>query len=217
MDLTISIVNWNVKDYLKKCLLSIKRHAGGLRYEIIVVDNASSDDSVTMVRRDFPDVKLIENNENVGYGSAHNQAMKIAQGEYILFLNPDTEMLQETLPRSIEFMKKYPKTVAILCREIGDAELDNQTIVFLTKFRRFLLGACQWVHRFFPNPVTKKYIVDCIAAARLNAISGYVFGGRKLISENGFIFSRQEYLEGGDFWCGRMLCARPEVLTPDFS
>jgi hypothetical protein len=197
MELTISIVNWNVRDYLKKCLASIQEHGQGIDHEVIVVDNASGDDSVAMVRRDFPLVRLIENKENAGYGSAHNQAITVARGEFILFLNPDTEMLPETLPRTVEFMKKYPKAGAILCREIGDEVFTRETVLVMSGLKKLLWFLCKRVHRVYPNPWTKAYLVDRIVEAHRNALSKYVFGGKKLIYENGYVFSRQKYLEGG--------------------
>lgn len=197
MQLTISIVNWNVRDYLKKCLASIQDYGRGIDCEIIVIDNASSDDSAAMVRRDFPSVRLIENKENTGYGSAHNQAIAVARGEFILFLNPDTEMLAETLPRVIEFMKKYPKAGALLVREIGDGKLLDETVISLSLFKKFFWTLCQRIHKVWPNPLTGGYIADCIAEAHHRAIQGYVFAKKKIIAENGFVFSRQEYIEGG--------------------
>ncbi|MFH0940404.1 MAG: glycosyltransferase family 2 protein [Candidatus Omnitrophota bacterium] len=197
MDLTISIVNWNVKDYLKKCLSSIERHAGFLNYEVIVVDNASRDGSVAMLKEEFPQVKVIENKENVGYGSAHNQAIPLARGEFILFLNPDTEMLPETLPRAVEFMKIYPRAAALLCREIGDGRPTDETVLVMSGFGKFLWFLSQRIQSVWPNRWTAGYIVDRVVQAHRNAMQGYVFGRKELISENGFVFSRQEYIEGG--------------------
>ena len=94
MKLTISIVNWNVSGYLEKCLRSIYRYSPNISFEVIVVDNASSDGSVAMLKEKFPQVKVIENKVNVGYGSAHNQAIPLAQGESILFLKHNLILTQ---------------------------------------------------------------------------------------------------------------------------
>ena len=89
---TIVIVNWNVRDLLRACLASVYSH-GGLPPEamkVIVVDNASADGSVEMVRAEFPQVLLIDNKDNVGFGKANNQTLPLCNSPYMLLLNPDT-------------------------------------------------------------------------------------------------------------------------------
>lgn len=110
IDLAIIIVNYNVKDLLQKCLRTIEASEGDFAYEVIVVDNNSPDDSVEMVRADFPAVSLIANKDNPGYSAANNQGMKalgVFGGEsprYTLLLNPDTELPPTALQESIRFM-----------------------------------------------------------------------------------------------------------------
>ncbi len=115
MLLSIIIVNWNVKDLLEKCLTSIYRsvNSSGNKkdssFEVFVVDNGSKDESVEMVQKEFPQVKLIINKENLGFAKANNQAIKQTQSEFILLLNPDTEILQKSsLFKMIDFMKAHP-------------------------------------------------------------------------------------------------------------
>ncbi|MBI3013390.1 MAG: glycosyltransferase, partial [Elusimicrobia bacterium] len=90
MDLTISIVNYNTADVLKKCLQSVRQHTHDLSYEIIVVDNASKDGSVPMILNEFPWVQLIANPDNLYFTRANNQALERAHGRYQMILNPDT-------------------------------------------------------------------------------------------------------------------------------
>ena len=90
VDLSILIVNWNVKNYLRSCLNSIYEKTHGISYEIIVVDNASTDGSTEMVRNEFAEVQIIECPENLGFGRANNKALPFAKGKYIGLLNPDT-------------------------------------------------------------------------------------------------------------------------------
>lgn len=99
IDLSISIVSWNVRDQLRACVQSIQQHTTGCIYEIIVVDNASSDGSADMVANEFPEVKLIRNLMNRGFGAANNQAVQIAQGRDILFLNDDCQFTENILPQ----------------------------------------------------------------------------------------------------------------------
>jgi len=113
IDLSIVIVSWNVSDLLRRCLLSIyNQGAGSLEQEmvepgpgleVIVVDNASWDGSVAMVRDEFPDVQLIVNQDNLGFPTAINQGIASSQGRYVLLLNPDTEIVSDALKAMISF------------------------------------------------------------------------------------------------------------------
>jgi GT2 family glycosyltransferase len=89
LDLSIITVNYNVKEFLQNLIHSIHKAAQNLSYEIIIVDNASSDGSAEFITDKFPEVNLIANKENLGFGKANNQGLKIAGGNYILLINPD--------------------------------------------------------------------------------------------------------------------------------
>jgi len=116
LDLSICIVNWNVKELLKACLRSIYTNTKDISYEVIIVDNNSSDDSVEMIKTDFPDVKFIENKTNEGFTKANNQAINIAQGRYIMFLNPDTEVIDNSLNKMVRFMESHRDCGALGCK-----------------------------------------------------------------------------------------------------
>lgn len=109
IDLSIIIVSWNVKEYLENCLSSIFSNLkNDLDYEIIVVDNASSDNAVPELRIKFPQVQFIVNKENLGFGKANNQGFKKSRGEIIFFLNPDTLIKNKAIQKLVEFIKKTP-------------------------------------------------------------------------------------------------------------
>jgi GT2 family glycosyltransferase len=108
MKLSIVIVNYNVRYFLEQCLHSVQNACKGLEAEVFVVDNSSVDGSVKMVRDKFPEVILLENKENAGFSVANNQAMKAAAGEYILLLNPDTLVEDDTLRKVVSFMDEHP-------------------------------------------------------------------------------------------------------------
>ncbi|MBQ7985580.1 MAG: glycosyltransferase [Bacteroidales bacterium] len=108
MKLSIVIVNYNVEHFLEHCLLSVRKALQGIDAEVFVVDNNSVDGSVPMLKSKFKDVKLIENKENVGFAKANNQAIRMAQGEYVLLLNPDTVVEEDTFLKCIEFMDAHP-------------------------------------------------------------------------------------------------------------
>ncbi len=108
MKLSIVIVSYNVCNLLRQALHTVVRACTGIAYEIFVIDNASEDHSAAMVEREFPEVKLIANQKNLGFSKANNQAMQLARGEYILLINPDTITKKHTLYKALEFMDKHP-------------------------------------------------------------------------------------------------------------
>jgi len=108
MKLTVIIVNYNVKFFLELALLAAQKAATQVLTEIFVVDNNSNDGSVEMVQQKFPHIQLIANKKNVGFSTANNQAIKLAQGEYILLLNPDTVVGEKTFAEVVDFMDKTP-------------------------------------------------------------------------------------------------------------
>ncbi|MCP4423364.1 MAG: glycosyltransferase family 2 protein [Chloroflexi bacterium] len=108
MKLSIIIVSWNTRDLLEGCLASVYAHPPHGRFETIVVDNASSDGSVDMVRQKFPQVQLIAKEENVGFARGNNEAIPFCVGEYILLLNPDTVVKPEALAALTAFMDAHP-------------------------------------------------------------------------------------------------------------
>ena len=97
IDVSIIIVNYNTKELLKSCINSIYAQTKEVTYEIIISDNGSKDGSIEMLKETFPEVKLIENNKNLGFGTANNRALEIAQGKYIFYLNSDTILLNNAI------------------------------------------------------------------------------------------------------------------------
>jgi hypothetical protein len=120
MILSIIIVNWNTRDYLRRCLASIEANRPRVEYETIVIDNASPDGSAEMVRAEFPEAHLIANEENRGYAEGNNQGMEVAQGRYLLLLNPDVEVKPGALDALVEFAESHPDAAAVGCRLVGD-------------------------------------------------------------------------------------------------
>ena len=97
MKLSIIIVNYNVKYFLEQCLCSVRAAIAGMEAEVLVVDNHSADGSVEYLRPRFPEVTFIENKDNPGFAKANNQAIRISSGEYVLLLNPDTVIGEESV------------------------------------------------------------------------------------------------------------------------
>lgn len=121
MKLSIVIVNYNVKELLEQCLISVMKATSCICVEIFVVDNNSIDGSISYLKSLFPDVCFIANKENVGFSKANNQAIHKAQGEYILILNPDTLLGETLLERCLAFMDAYPESGAVGVKMIDRA------------------------------------------------------------------------------------------------
>ncbi|KAB1064740.1 glycosyltransferase family 2 protein [Salibacter halophilus] len=108
MKLSVIIVNYNVKYFLEQCLISVLQASKDIETEIFVVDNNSVDGSVEMVKERFPEIKLIANKDNVGFSKANNQAIRESKGEYVLLLNPDTLVEEDTFTKTVQFMDEHP-------------------------------------------------------------------------------------------------------------
>jgi O-antigen biosynthesis protein len=116
MTLSVIIVNYNVRQFLENALTSISRALTGIDGEVIVVDNASDDGSAAMVREKFPAVRLIESAGNVGFARANNLALKVAQAEFLLLINPDTIVQEDTFRVMLDFFRAHPETGLAGCR-----------------------------------------------------------------------------------------------------
>lgn len=120
MDLSIVIVSWNVKDVLRNNLKSIFNSKGSFDFEVFVVDNDSADGTAEMVSKTFPSVHLIPNNSNLGFSKANNQAIKKAKGDFILLLNPDMELKEDTLDNMLKWMKENKSAKVASCSLIDE-------------------------------------------------------------------------------------------------
>lgn len=113
MDLSVIIVSFNVSEYLKQCLISVRKAAEFVDCEIFVIDNNSADNSCEMVKKEFPEVNLIINTINSGFSSANNQAINKAKGRFVLLLNPDTIIESDSFSRCIDFMNSHADAGAL--------------------------------------------------------------------------------------------------------
>ncbi len=108
VDLSVVVVNYNVKHFLEQCLISVLRASKNLVVEVMVVDNHSLDGSVEMVKQKFPTVNLIASKKNLGFSKGNNLALKVAKGEFCLLLNPDTIVEEDTFEKVVQFMREQP-------------------------------------------------------------------------------------------------------------
>ena len=149
-ELSICIVNYNVRCLLESCIRSILDHSEGMKYELIVVDNNSVDNSADMVRQSFSLAKLIVNKTNRGYARAVNQALKRAEGEYVLILNSDTKILHRTLSNTIDFMKANRDAGIVGCRILNPDETLQRSCRSFPSLTNFI-SENLYLDRLFPR------------------------------------------------------------------
>ncbi len=191
-DVSICIVNWNTKELLQKCLRSIKEKTVELTYEIIVVDNNSQDDSVQMIKLDYPDCLIIENKINLGFAKGNNEAVKKASGKYILYLNPDTELITNAIYGMFLFLEKNADFGAVGCKLVGsDGQIQFSCArTFPTPFNQFSYLAM--LYRLFPQSRSLSTVEmnywDHSGNREIDCVSGACIMARKHIIDalNGF-------------------------------
>ncbi|WP_025847887.1 glycosyltransferase family 2 protein [Paenibacillus ehimensis] len=209
MDLSIIILNYNTRELTLNCLKSIHLSQTTYTYEVILIDNNSMDNSVEAIRKAFPSVHLICNDVNVGYSKANNQGMRVAKGRYVLLLNSDTVIQQDTLHTMIQFMEQDENIGAAGCKVVlPDGTLDKACR------RGFPTPSASFYYAFgfsklFPdNPrfnqyqlthldQDKDYPVDCLVGA-------FMMVRREAIDQVGML-DEQFFMYGEDIdWCYRI-------------
>jgi GT2 family glycosyltransferase/lipopolysaccharide/colanic/teichoic acid biosynthesis glycosyltransferase len=190
--LSIIIVNYNVQDFLMHTLESIKRAVVNISHEIFVVDNASVDGSVEMLKNKFPGVILMENKINKGFAAANNQAMKESTGEFIVLINPDTVVQEDTFTKLLEFMENHPDAGAATCKILnpdGTFSVDSRHSI---PTPMTALWKQIGLHRLFPkSKIFARYNLTYLDENKIypvDAISGsFMFIRHSAIEEVGYL------------------------------
>ncbi|MBN1325917.1 glycosyltransferase family 2 protein [Candidatus Falkowbacteria bacterium] len=186
MDLSIIIVSWNVKELLEKCLKSIYEKTQGIEFEVVLIDNASKDGSAQMVLTKFPQVILIASNENLGFAKANNLALEQASGKYVLFMNPDMELIENSFPKLIELMDKDPKIALSTCQLIYPDGSKQNNVKNNPRLCDQLLILLK-LHHFFQPQCLKRYLAkdfDYAKEQEVKQIMGaFMFGRADIIKE----------------------------------
>lgn len=155
--LSIIIVSWNVRDLLRKCLASVYRETQ-VPFEVLVVDNASQDGSADLVAREFPQAKLIRNAKNLGFARANNQCLKLARGEYVIFLNDDTEIKSSALDTMVEFLDHHPEAGIVGARLLNsDGTLQRGTARQFPSFKILATMLLGWHSFLLDRPWLRHY------------------------------------------------------------
>jgi GT2 family glycosyltransferase len=150
LDLSIIIVNWNTCRMLADCLNAAMAAVANLSFEIIVVDNASTDGSQELVQRQFPNVHLIANTTNVGFAKANNQALRCSRGRYVLLLNSDAFVDKNTIEEMIVFMDQHPEAGIAGCKlRYPNGRLQPSCMTFPTLFTELCIAI--GLNKLFPK------------------------------------------------------------------
>jgi GT2 family glycosyltransferase len=149
--LSIIIVNWNSKDYLRKCLQSIYANTRGISFEIIVVDGASFDGCREMMAREFPAAKFFQSEKNLGFARANNLGVSHSEGSHLLFLNPDTELLEDSIRILMERLESLPRAGAVGCKLLNtDRTLQTSCVQAFPTVRNQIFNS-EYLRRRFPG------------------------------------------------------------------
>ena len=188
MDLSIIIVSWNVREKLKSNLITLYQNQGSISFEVFVVDNNSADRTAGMVKKEFPQVELIANQENLGFAKANNQAIKQsfdnaqdrAKGDFILLLNPDMRVMPGTLEKMVKWMRENKQAAVAGCHLIDE---QGNTIKHVRRFPTVWnqLAIVLKLPHIFPS-VLNKYLWDDFNYSKAQKVDS-VRGGFFLIRQ----------------------------------
>lgn len=207
MDLSIIIVNWNGLTVLRDCLASIHAIGHAVAFEVIVVDNDSSDESVAMVRNEFPQVRVLCNSTNLGFAAGNNRGFALACGRHVLLLNSDTLLLPGALDESVRYLDAHPDVGVLGCRiEFPDRSFQTSCYRFADPLVLFMvrvlpLGSVaderlnygRYWAREFKDPTEVDGVAGCFMVVRREIISS--LGG---LDEDFFMYGEDEE------WCARI-------------
>jgi GT2 family glycosyltransferase len=140
MEVSIIIVSYNTKKLLRDCILSVRKFTKKLDYEVIVVDNNSTDGSIEYIK-DIKDLKIIQNKRNLGFGQANNQGMKISRGRYILLLNSDTLFIEDSLSKMVFWMDRHPQVGIASCQLLNPDRTTQPTGGYFPNLLRLFFWA----------------------------------------------------------------------------
>lgn len=206
---SIVIVNWKTPRLLAGCLDSVYADPRAADFEIWVVDNASGDESVDMIRQNYPDVRLIENSSNVGFPRACNQAIVEAAGKYVLLLNPDTLAVGDAISKLADYLDGHPE-----CGAVGPRILNPDGSLQLACRRSFpdplaAFFRVTYLSRLFPNnPLFAKYNMtyeDPDKLLEVDGLSGSAMMVRRSVIDQVGMLDEEWFMYGEELdWCWRI-------------
>jgi len=208
-DISIVIVSWNTRELLRDCLASIFATNGNLNLDVIVVDNASTDGSADVVRKDFPQVRLIENTTNVGFSRANNQAFPLCQSDKITLLNSDTVVVGDALKELAAFLNEHPRAGAVAPKLEQSQTVDilgcGRELTLRSAVNHWLLLARLFTHaRFFEGLYYYRDSHDD-RTREVDWVSGACMMVRRSVIDQVGPLSEESFMYAEDHeWCARM-------------
>jgi hypothetical protein len=215
-DVSVIIVNWNTKGLLRDCIKSVYQQAGNIAYEVIVVDNASSDGSVEMVRREFPQVRLIAEKINHGYAGGMNRGMEVACGRYFLLLNSDIIICDRAIEKTVQYADKHPEAAIVGCQVRDSNAMVQKTFVRFPSLLNLLLDTVG-LSRLFSNNrfFGREWMVWCQrdTEREVDFISGvFMLARRQAVEEVGLMDEAFFFFFEETDWCRRFSKAGWKML-----
>jgi len=193
IDLSIVILNWNVRDLLERCLASLRSRRYVL--EIIVVDNASHDDSVAMLRAKYPQVEVIANTTNRGFAVGNNQGIEASRGRYVMVLNPDTEVLGDALDQLVSYLDGHPDAGAIGPQLLNpDRSIQSSRRRFPTLATAFFEST--WLQGMAPKRILARFYMDDVPvspAHEVDWLSGACTVFRRAVLDGVGLYDAQNF------------------------
>jgi GT2 family glycosyltransferase len=220
IDVSIIIVSWNTRDITRNCLRSIRAAAGDVAYEIILIDNKSSDGSAEMVATEFPEVRLLCNEVNAGFAAANNQGISVSRGRYVLLLNSDTVVLDGAIAKAVAFADGNPQAGMIGCQtRCRNGAIQYNCYLFPSLLNLALsltkLQVLFWYRRFFGRYRLGWW--DYQSVREVDGIAGCFMLARKAAVDQVGPMSEEYFMYSEDTdWCWRFRRAGWKVLyTPE--
>ncbi|HLC45196.1 MAG: hypothetical protein A2722_01255 [Candidatus Doudnabacteria bacterium RIFCSPHIGHO2_01_FULL_50_11] len=200
MDISIILVNYNTREFIKRCLESVFASKTGFTYEVLISDNGSGDGSIQMIKEEFPKANLIENNSNLGFSKANNIAISKASGGLILLLNSDTKVESDAIDKAIGYMNEHPNVGIMGCKILlpdgtpdraARRKFPNPSNAFLRLF-----GLKKFSDYNIETPLDQEVEVDSVVGAFLVI--------RRAVIERIGLLDEEYFMYGEDLdWCWR--------------
>lgn len=201
MELSIIFVNWNSVDYLRECIASIYENTKNVTFEIIVVDNASPQRGVESLREEFPEIVIIQSEKNVGFAGANNLGFKRSKGKYVLFLNPDTKLVGQTINTMLAHIKLLPDAGIVGCKMLNtDLSVQITSIQKFPKILNQVFGAELLQLRWPECPLwaIAPLFSDKVKLIKVEVIPGACMLLRRSVFEEVGMFSEEYFMYAED-------------------
>ncbi|MHC4543146.1 MAG: glycosyltransferase family 2 protein [Planctomycetota bacterium] len=216
MDVSIVIVGWNTREMLRNCVTSVYAQTSNVQFEVIVIDNASLDGSVEMIRSEFPDVILVANDTNRGFAAASNQGIIQAKGRYILLLNSDTVICDAAIEKTIAYADDHTDVAVVGCQVYGKQEIPQITCfrfpsVLNLSLETFALSRIFKKNRFFGREHMRWWLRD--TERQVDVVAGvFMLIRREAVDKVGLMDEEYFFLYEETDWCYRFSKAGWKIM-----